>query len=73
MHWHHLCGRSCMANVCMILVPLICVWSFFAVKSIVKIKSYPDYHLQRLKHPVYSTVYYDPEIDEFDSNFETEL
>ena len=73
MHWHHLFGRSCMANVCMILVPIICVGSFFAVKSIVKIKSYPDYHLQRLKHPVYSTVYYDPEIDEFDSNFDTEL
>lgn len=73
MHWRHLFGRSFMANVCMILVPVICVGSFFAVKSIVKIKSYPDYHLQRLKHPVYSTSYYDPEKDEFDSKFDTEL
>ena len=62
-----------MINVCMILVPLIVVGSFGAVKAIVKVKSYPDYHLQRLKHPLFSTVYYNPEKDEFDASFDTEL
>ena len=62
-----------MINVCMILVPLIVVGSFGAVKAIVKVRSYPDFHLQRLKHPLYSTTYYKPEDDEFDANFQDEL
>ena len=56
----------------MILVPLICVGSFYLVKAIVKIKSYPDFHLQRLKHPLFSTSYYNPELDDFDAEFSTE-
>ena len=73
MHWHHLCGKSCCVIVCMILVPLICIGSFTTSKNLTKVKTYPDYHLQRLKHPCYSTSYYHEQDDAFLADFDTSL
>lgn len=57
----------------MIIVPIVCIGQLYYIRSVTTDKTYPDHSLEKLKHPVYSTAYYQPEFDEFGSSYTTAL
>lgn len=65
--------HACAVIVVMIVVPLVCIGQMVFIRSGGADKKYPDYSLEKLKHPVYSTAYYQPEFDEFGSRYSTAL
>ena len=71
MHKRHLCGSSCSAIVFMVAAPILCCASFANIVAVTDTDYYPDFNLEKLKHPLYSTAYYQPEDNEFYADFET--
>ena len=71
MHKRNLCGTSCCAIVCLVIVPIFCFLTFALIGVTTKAKTYPEFTLEKLKHPLYSTSYYHPEHDKFDADFST--
>ena len=66
----HFFGFSGWSVALIILLPAILAFSFFYVGMITKLNEYPDFDLEKLKHPVYNTAYLH-EDDEFYADFNT--
>ena len=52
----------------MVFIPALLVINFFVVAKITLDKVFPEFNLEKLKHPVYSMAYLQ-ENDEFYANF----
>ena len=55
------------------MVPIVCIGQIAYIRTATLDKTYPNFSLEKLKHPVYSTAYYQPETDEFGSRYDTAL
>ena len=57
----------------MIVLPLLLVLQFFVVSLITKDKSFPNFNLEKLKHPNYNVAYLHEKEDEFYADIGTSL
>ena len=56
----------------MIFIPLLLWLNFLVVAKITEDKEFPEFNLEKLKHPVYNVAYL-RENDEFYADFDTEV
>ena len=73
MHTRRMLGSACCTICAMIGVPIFAMLSFFYIDLVAKTKSYPNFNLERLKHPVYISAPLNPATDKFEATFETSI
>ena len=75
-HAKHLFRPSWCVIVALIGMPIFIAFTFLFVGAVAKTESYPDFNLEKLKHPVYSMAYIDPNSPDggaAEANFETSM
>ena len=49
----------------MAFIPIVTCATYFLVDNIADNKTFPDFNLEKLKHPLYQNAYLDTKSDEF--------
>ena len=70
-HFRNLFGSSSCAIGGMIAVPLFACLSFTYIMTVAKDRWYPNFDLEKLKHPLYSTMELNQETNEYYADYET--